>query len=519
MALRAAGSGRDLPMREAGEGWFEIETDAVRPGEGYAFVLPDGMAVADPAARAQMGDVHGPSRLVDPGEYEWSTGGWRGRPWEETVFYELHVGAFSPEGTFDGVARRLDHLADIGVTAIELMPVAQFGGNRGWGYDGVLLYAPHVAYGGPDGLKRLVDAAHRARADGLPRRRLQPFRAGRELPAPLCARLLPSGAPHALGQRHRLREAAGARLLHRERALLAGGVPASTACASTRSTRSTDQSDEPLLEELARRGPPPHSPGVTCISPPRTTATSSACTSGRPTARSGSTPPNGTTISITPPMSSPPASTTATIGTIARDPVGDLARALATGFVYQGEPSPYRDDAPRGVPSAHLPPTAFVDFLQNHDQVGNRAFNERLAALAEPEIVASLTAVLLLSPHIPLLFMGEEWGETRPVRVSSPIFTASSATSCARAAAASSPSGRIFRREESRELIADPNAESDVRGVEAGLGEARPAGPSRAPDAGPALAGSPPPRHRPRCCRRSGAMPARRNACRRRRSG
>ena len=98
MALRAAGSGRDLPMHEAGEGWFEIETDAMRPGEGYSFVLPDGMAVADPAARAQPGDVHGPSRLVDPAEYEWPTGGWRGRPWEETIFYELHVGTFSPRG-------------------------------------------------------------------------------------------------------------------------------------------------------------------------------------------------------------------------------------------------------------------------------------------------------------------------------------------------------------------------------------------------------------------------------------
>ena len=114
------------------------------PATRYSFVLADGMRVPDPAARAQIGDVHGPSRLVDPHAYAWRTRGWRGRPWEEAVIYELHIGTFTPEGTFDGVRSKLDHLAELGVTAIELMPVAQFSGNRGWGYDGVLLYAPHI---------------------------------------------------------------------------------------------------------------------------------------------------------------------------------------------------------------------------------------------------------------------------------------------------------------------------------------------------------------------------------------
>src|SRR5690606_11864858 len=111
-------------------------TDAVRPGDRYAFQRPDGRRVPDPAARAQAGDVHGPSLLLDPAAYDWRTPAWRGRPWEEAVIYELHTGTFSETGDFAGIAARLDHLAQTGVTAIEVMPVAQFGGARGWGYDG-----------------------------------------------------------------------------------------------------------------------------------------------------------------------------------------------------------------------------------------------------------------------------------------------------------------------------------------------------------------------------------------------
>src|SRR5690606_23947352 len=156
----AVGEGAALPMQAVEDGWFELTTERVRAGDSYAFQLPAGERVPDPAARAQAGDVHGPSLLVDPLAYEWRKPDWRGRPWEEAVIYELHCGTFSPEGTFAGITARLDHLAETGVTAVELMPVAQFGGNRGWGYDGVLLYAPHRAYGGPQGLKALVDAAH-----------------------------------------------------------------------------------------------------------------------------------------------------------------------------------------------------------------------------------------------------------------------------------------------------------------------------------------------------------------------
>ena len=215
--------GERMPMERAADGWHEIVAGA-RAGQRYSFVLPDGLTVPDPAARAQAGDVHGPSLLTDPAAYEWQHD-WHGRPWHETVLYEAHVGTFTPEGTFDAMRAKLDHLVSLGVTALELMPVAQFAGRRGWGYDGVLLYAPHEAYGSPDDMKRLIDEAH-----------------GRGLSVFLDVvynHFGPDGSylgayapdsfhprdPHAVGRGHRLRAAAGARLLRRERAVLADRVP------------------------------------------------------------------------------------------------------------------------------------------------------------------------------------------------------------------------------------------------------------------------------------------------------
>jgi maltooligosyltrehalose trehalohydrolase len=160
VSLSAGPGGATEPMSQAKDGWFELTTDLIKTGQPYLFQLPNGMQVPDPASRAQQRDVHGPSLLVDPRTYEWRDASWQGRPWEEAIIYELHIGTFTQEGTFADVLRKLDDLVELGVTAIELMPVAQFSGNRGWGYDGVLLYAPHIVYGGPEGLKKLVDSAH-----------------------------------------------------------------------------------------------------------------------------------------------------------------------------------------------------------------------------------------------------------------------------------------------------------------------------------------------------------------------
>ena len=148
------------PMEQREGGWFEHVAADAPPGTPYRFELADGFRVPDPASRAQAADVHGASLVVEPQSYAWKYPEWRGRHWRETVLYEAHLGCFTPEGTFDGARRKLDHLVGLGVTALELMPIAAFEGERGWGYDGVLLFAPHRSYGAPDDLKRLIDEAH-----------------------------------------------------------------------------------------------------------------------------------------------------------------------------------------------------------------------------------------------------------------------------------------------------------------------------------------------------------------------
>src|SRR5215203_3623471 len=153
--------GQDVvPMHSLDRGWHELVTDRAGTGSRYRFVLPDGLRVPDPASRFQPEDVHGPSEVIDPGCYEWSHPGWRGRPFHEAVIYELHVGTFTPEGTYRAAREKLDHLVALGVTAIQIMPIADFPGSRNWGYDGVLPFAPESSYGRPDDLKAFIDAAH-----------------------------------------------------------------------------------------------------------------------------------------------------------------------------------------------------------------------------------------------------------------------------------------------------------------------------------------------------------------------
>ncbi|MDX5400886.1 MAG: malto-oligosyltrehalose trehalohydrolase, partial [Rhodobacterales bacterium] len=151
--------GTDHPMKAAADGWFDVTLPGVGAGCEYGFVLDSGQVIPDPAARAQVGDVHGPSRVIDPGGFDWTP--WRGRDWEEAVILEVHIGTFTPEGTFRAAIEKLPHLVKTGITVLEIMPVAQFAGNRGWGYDGVLPYAPHPAYGTPEDMKALIEAAHR----------------------------------------------------------------------------------------------------------------------------------------------------------------------------------------------------------------------------------------------------------------------------------------------------------------------------------------------------------------------
>ena len=149
-----------VAMSSPDPGWFELVSSRAQSGSRYSFELADGAKVPDPASRYQPQDVHGPSEVIDPAAYAWNDGSWTGRPWEQAVLYELHIGTFTPEGTFSSARQKLDYLVELGITAIELMCVTDFAGNRNWGYDGVLLYAPDSAYGRPEDMKAFIDLAH-----------------------------------------------------------------------------------------------------------------------------------------------------------------------------------------------------------------------------------------------------------------------------------------------------------------------------------------------------------------------
>ncbi|GAB5378218.1 MAG: malto-oligosyltrehalose trehalohydrolase [Acuticoccus sp.] len=399
----------DLAMNAAGQGWFELVTDAVPVGGGYGFVLPGGLMVPDPAARAQVGDVHGLSRLVDPAGYPFRTP-WQGRPWHEAVVYELHLGTFTSEGTFAAAAERLGHLADLGVTAVELMPVAQFAGRHGWGYDGVLLYAPHNAYGTPDDFKRFVDIAHghglmvlldvvynHFGPDGnyLGQYASAFFDAGRHTPW---------GSAIAFDKPH-------VRAFFIDNPLMWLTEYNLDGLRFDAIDHVRDESPEPILEEMARRiretfDRPIH----LCTEDERNIVALHPYEDGRPTRFTAEW--NDDFHNMIHAIAT--GENEGYYADFAADRTVRLARALAEGFIFQGEPSKSHGGAPRGVPSAGQPPTAFVIFNQNHDQIGNRAFGERLIDLAEHDMVVMLTAMLLLSPQIPLLYMGEEWGETNP---------------------------------------------------------------------------------------------------------
>lgn len=409
VTLRIAGE--DRLMSQSDEGWFELQTAGVAPGTEYNFVLADGMVVPDPAARAQKADVNGPSLVIDPAGYQWQNTGWQGRPWEETVVYEMHIGTFTPEGTFRAAIEKLPVLAELGITMLEVLPVSQFGGNRGWGYDGVLLYAPHSAYGTPDDFKAFIDAAHQHGLSVVLDIVLNHFGPeGNYLP--LLApdffhkeRMTPWGAGIAYDVEAARRYIVEAPLYWLQEFNLDG-------LRFDAIDQIEDTSEKHALIEIAER--------IRAEIPDRpvhlTTEDSRNVIFLHPRNKDGSVPlftgewnddfHNAVHVFAT-------GETHAYYQDFAREPEKLVARVLAEGFAYQGEVSSQSGE-PRGVKSTEQPPVAFVDFIQNHDQVGNRAQGDRLITLAGEDRTKVLLATLLLSPHIPLLFMGEEYGETNP---------------------------------------------------------------------------------------------------------
>ena len=388
-----------LPMTPRNAGWFEVEADC-GAGARYRYILQDGTAVPDPASRAQDGDVHGASIVVDPRSYPWQQLKWRGRPWHEAVLYELHVGLM---GGFAGAARALPRLSALGVTAIELMPIAEFPGTRNWGYDGALPFAPEHSYGTPDDLRALVDAAHQ---HGLMifldvvYNHFGPDGNYLSLYAPEMFRAdvsTPWG-PAIDFRRDEVRRFFTENALYWLIEYQLDGLRFD----AVHAIREADWLDEMAAEVRRAVGPERQ---VHLVLENDDNAAAHLCLGFD--AQWNDDGHHVLHVLLT-------GESVGYYRDYADNPAERLARCLKEGFIYQGEPSAHRGGKSRGTASAALPPTAFVLFLQNHDQIGNRAFGERLTTLADPRALEAAIALQLLCPQIPLMFTGEEDASTSP---------------------------------------------------------------------------------------------------------
>jgi maltooligosyltrehalose trehalohydrolase len=404
--------GRRVAMQRRDGGWWSSSVDDAGPGSDYSFKINGGPAIPDPRSAFQPGGIHGPSRVVDHAAFGWSDNGWRGLPLAGSVLYECHIGTFSGEGTFDGAIGHLGHLAGLGVDAIELLPVAEFSGQRGWGYDGVDLFAPHHAYGGPDGLKRLVDAAH---GHGLGvvmdvvYNHLGP-----------AGNYLPQFGPY-FSERHQTNwgpavnfDGPGSDEVRRfviDNALMwlreyhCDGLRLDAVHAIV------DDSATHILEQLAvevaalaaHEGRPLFLIAESDLNDPRFVRSRDAGGYGLDAAWADEW------------HHALHATLTGDRGGYYEDfgPLPLLAKALRQAWVYDGTYSPHRRRV-HGRPPAGLSGTQFVVSTQNHDQVGNRAAGERTAALMSDGRLRVAAALLLTSPFVPMLFQGEEWGASTP---------------------------------------------------------------------------------------------------------
>jgi maltooligosyltrehalose trehalohydrolase len=397
---------QSLPMQKQADGWFVLDI-AAEFGALYRFRIDGQALVPDPASNFQPQDVHGSSELIDH-RYDWQARDWRGRKWNEAVIYELHVGAFSAEGTFRGVIAHLDHLVKVGITAIELMPLADFSGSRNWGYDGVLPFAPDSAYGRPEDLKALIDAAHRRGLMVLLDVVYNHF--GPEgnylgLYAPQFFTdefSTPWGASIDY-RRQEVRQFAIQNVLHWLTIYRFDGLRFD-AVHAIRATGEPPilQTIAEAVDELARR----ENRHIHLVLENDDNAASLLQPIGPYRAQWNDDYHHAWHVLLTGEQDGYYEDYV--------DPLPRLRRALSSGFAYQGEASQHRGGAKRGEGSARLPPTAFVNFLQNHDQIGNRPFGDRLEDLASPPAIEAALAITLLAPPIPLLFMGEEWGSKQP---------------------------------------------------------------------------------------------------------
>jgi maltooligosyltrehalose trehalohydrolase len=401
------------PLMRGEDGWFEAEVNGVKAGTRYKFRIDGDIDVPDPASAFQPEDVFGPSEVIDQAGYTWRTEDWRGRPWHETVLLEAHVGAFTAEGSYRAMIDKLDHLAETGITALELLPIADFAGARNWGYDGVLWYAPDSTYGRPEDLKLLIDEAHRrglmvfldvvynhlGPEGNYLARYAPPFFTEAQTPwgsvidyrVPQVRAFAIENALYWLGE-YRFD---GLRLDAVNAITVTGEIPIlhDLSLAVGQLAADTGRHIHLVLENGDNRA----SLLDPVQNPPR----------GKYRAQWNDDYHHAWHVKLT-------RERQGYYGDYQLSPLGDIARSLGCGFVYQGEPSAYRGGRPRGEPSGGLSPAAFVNFLQNHDQIGNRALGDRLEAQAKSEAIEAALAITLLAPFIPMLFMGEEWGSKTP---------------------------------------------------------------------------------------------------------
>jgi len=398
------------------QGWFELVTGRAVPGDRYSFRIDDGQQVPDPASRFQPGDVHAPSEIIDPNAFDWRDEAWRGRPWEDAVIYELHVGAFTSLGTFSAACDQLDHLVDLGVTAIELMPVADFPGRCNWGYDGVFEFAPDASYGRPEDLKRLIQAAHHRGLMVLLDVVYNHF--GPE------GNYLNSYAPQFFTARHHTPWGNGINFDGKHCRIVRDffihnalywlneyhfdGLRLDAVHAIA------DDSNPDILTELAetvRKSITPDRHVHLVLENERNQAKrlrrTQDCNPRTYTAQWNDDIHHALHVLIT-------GEQDGYYMDYAVRPLEQLGRCLSEGFAYQGETSVHENGRARGESTAGLSPTSFISFLQNHDQIGNRAFGDRIVNIAEPAALRAAIAILLLAPAPPLLFMGEEFGAETP---------------------------------------------------------------------------------------------------------
>ncbi len=404
---------KPYPLTRGEDGWFAADIPGTKAGARYKFRIDDEIDVPDPASAFQPDDVFGPSEVIDHASYRWRASDWRGRPWHETVLLETHVGTFTSEGGYNAMIDKLDHLVAAGITALELLPLADFAGSRNWGYDGVLWYAPDSAYGRPEELKRLIDEAHL--------RGLMVFLdvvynhfgpegnyLGRYAPNFFTEAQTPWGSviDYRVPQ---VRAFAIENALYWLREYRFDGLrldavntifePGEISILQDLSMAVGDlaAATRRHIHLVLENGDNGASLLDSAQDPPR----------GRYRAQWNDDYHHAWHVLLT-------GETQGYYGDYTKSPMRDLARALGSGFVYQGEASAFRGGQLHGEPSGALAPPAFVNFLQNHDQIGNRALGDRLEGHVSAEAIEAALAITLLAPMIPMLFMGEEWGSKAP---------------------------------------------------------------------------------------------------------